>query len=249
MKKVILALIRAFARLLPFSQRSTLAIEFLHPFNYQTDKNREELIKLLEYDNTINVCLSRAACESNGGEHPKHRLMRYADFFSERIVDGESVIDIGCGNGYVALNVASGHPQSKILGIDHNPVNIEAARKKNTLSNLSFILGDFYRDLPREKFDKIILSNVLEHIDKRPEFLKEVIGSTGAREILIRVPLFDRDWKVPLKKELGIESRLDNTHFIEYTQEVFLDEMREAGLKIKHMEIRWSEIWAHLEVA
>jgi hypothetical protein len=62
--------------------------------------------------------------------------------------------------------------------------------------------------------------------------------------MLIRVPLFERDWRVPLKKELGVEWRLDPTHETEYTIESWAQEIEEAGLKVTHQEIRWSEIWA-----
>jgi hypothetical protein len=64
---------------------------------------------------------------------------------------------------------------------------------------------------------------------------------------LIRVPLFERHWSVPLKQELGIDYRLDPTHQIEYTQESFAAEMRQTGLEIVHQEVRWGEIWAELK--
>ena len=62
--------------------------------------------------------------------------------------------------------------------------------------------------------------------------------------MIIRVPLFERDWRVPLKREIGVDYRLDSTHFIEYTQEGFLEELREAKLKATHVEVRWGEIWS-----
>ena len=31
------------------------------------------------------------------GEHPKHKLTRYHDFFIEHIADGAHVLDVGCG--------------------------------------------------------------------------------------------------------------------------------------------------------
>ena len=67
--------------------------------------------------------------------------------------------------------------------------------------------------------------------------------------ILIRVPLFERDWRVPLKQELGVEWRLDPTHEIEYTIESFAEEIAEAGLTVSLQEIRWGEIWAEVSPA
>jgi len=64
--------------------------------------------------------------------------------------------------------------------------------------------------------------------------------------MLIRVPLFERDWRVPLKRELGVEWRLDSTHMTEYTLESFAEEIAGAGLSIIHQEVRWGEIWAEV---
>ncbi|MBP1691228.1 MAG: glycosyl transferase, family 2, partial [Bacteroidetes bacterium] len=43
---------------------------------------------------------------------------------------------------------------------------------------------------------------------------------------------------------LNVEYRLDPTHETEYTLETFAAEMKEAGLLVKHQEVRWGEIWA-----
>jgi hypothetical protein len=58
------------------------------------------------------------------------------------------------------------------------------------------------------------------------------------------VPVFERHWSVPLKRELGAEWRLDPTHKTEYTLETFSEEMAAAGLRILYQEVRWGEIWA-----
>ena len=71
--------------------------------------------------------------------------------------------------------------------------------------------------MPNQKFDVIILSNVLEHIENRIEFLQKI--KNLAPKILIRVPMINRDWITLYKKELGVEWRLDKTHYIEYTLE------------------------------
>jgi hypothetical protein len=70
------------------------------------------------------------------------------------------------------------------------------------------------------------------------------VQRTGAQRVLVRVPLFERDWRVPLKRELGVEFRLDPTHRIEYTHEEFDGEMAAAGLVVEERQVRWGEIWA-----
>jgi hypothetical protein len=62
--------------------------------------------------------------------------------------------------------------------------------------------------------------------------------------VLLRVPVFERDWRVPLKEELGLDYRLDPTHCTEYTLESFSKEMNDARFAVTHQEVRWGEIWA-----
>ena len=55
-----------------------------------------------------------------------------------------------------------------------------------------------------------------------------------------------RSGRVPLKRELDVEWRLDPTHETEYTVESFAEEMAEAGLAVTHQDVRWGEIWAEV---
>ena len=87
---------------------------------------------------------------------------------------------------------------------------------------------------------------MLEHLSKHSIFLSKVWNKVNPKRMLIRVPLFERDWRVPLKKELGVEWRLDPIHETKYTIESWAKEIKEAGLAVTHQEIRWSEIWAEV---
>lgn len=56
--------------------------------------------------------------------------------------------------------------------------------------------------------------------------------------------MFDRDWVPLYKKELGVEWRLDRTHFIEYTEATFKEEIENAGYVIDKINVQFGEIWA-----
>ena len=56
--------------------------------------------------------------------------------------------------------------------------------------------------------------------------------------------MFNRDWMVQFKKDLGIEWRLDNTHFTEYTFNELCAELNMAGIHIIEHEVMWGEIYA-----
>lgn len=180
-----------------------------------------------------------------GGVHTKHRHMRYHDFFVNRIDAADHVLDVGCGVGAVAHDVAE-RAGATVLGVDINPQNIALAQERFAHPRVQYIADDVLTMVPSGQFSVIILSNVLEHLPERPSFLRQLQQNTKSDRFLIRVPLFERDWRVPLKRELGIEWRLDPTHETEYTVESFAQEMAEAQLRITYQEIRWGEIWAEV---
>ena len=207
----------------------------------------EHLKELLLTYGDLRDEIDRCAIRYEGGVHPKHRLMQYHSFFVDRLRSGERVLDVGCGVGAVAFSMANAG--SVVTGIDFNQENIRTAQSRFRHANLRFIVGDATRDLPAGEFDSIVLSNVLEHIEHRPAFLIMLMERIKPLRLLIRVPMINRDWLVPMKKELGLPYFSDASHYVEYTDESFRAEMQEAGLKVLHLQIQWGEIWAEVSAA
>ncbi|MFH1070346.1 MAG: class I SAM-dependent methyltransferase [Candidatus Glassbacteria bacterium] len=250
MKKVLRALLieplALVLRLLPHRVRVNLITEittrtarFCNPV--------ERLRLLFELDNRLYKLQGQASVEYGGGIHSKHRHLKYHDFFIRHTQPGERLLDIGCGNGAMDYDLVTRVDNLKVVGIEIDPANIEYARRHYIHPNLTFIHGDVLDGFPDGRFDVVTLSNVLEHIEDRVGLLRKVCAQLGPKRIIIRVPSFERDWRVPLKEEVGVDYRLDPTHCIEYTEDVFLEEMRQAGLEKIHLETRWGEIWAVLE--
>jgi SAM-dependent methyltransferase len=210
--------------------------------------NPKEALKFLfEFENKLYLLESETSIKYGGGIHTKHKHIKYHDFFVKNIKPDENVLDIGSGNGFLSYDIATKVRGAKVTGIELNEKNVEFACSHYKHDNLSFVKGDILKELPEGKFDVIILSNVLEHIEKRVDFLKNLKQKFSPQRFIMRVPLFERDWRVPLKKELGLDYRLDATHFIEYTKESFLEELAQAGLESKILECRWGEIWCVAE--
>lgn len=184
--------------------------------------------------------ISYLAIKYDNGLHPKHRLIGYHEFFSKNVTKNDRVLDIGCGNGSLVKDVASS--AKSVLGVDIDPKNIEKAKRKNSAENIEYRVADATKDLANEKFDVIIMSNVLEHIDDRVNFLKSI--RSLATKFLFRVPMIDREWVTLLKKELGLDYRLDTTHFTEFTFAQFKDEFEQAGFEIRGHSVQFGEIWA-----
>lgn len=204
----------------------------------------ERLQLLFDLESKLYEQAGRASVAYDNGVHTKHRHINYHQFFIERVQSQSNVLDIGCGNGALTFDVAKHVAAVRIVAIDLNARNIEQARKKFSHPQIQYICGDVLKDLPQAHFDQIIMSNVLEHLPERVAFLQELIKLYRPKSILIRVPVFERDWRVPLKEELGIDYRLDQTHFIEYKKGEFENEIAIAGLEIKEKIINWGEIWA-----
>lgn len=214
---------------------------------------------LMALDTNLYWQHGESAIEANGGLHPKHRLMDYHRFFTTNITRGERVLDLGSGIGELACKIA-GETGAHITGMDWEPKNVARANaraKELNLPNLSFIVGDITKDditgvlapqagtLTESKpIDVIILSNVLEHLMDRPQLLRHWTKLHHPDRFLIRVPMYDRDWRTPWKEELDIEWRLDLTHFTEYTHHSFREEMELAGLAIRSLYVQWGEIYA-----
>ena len=59
--------------------------------------------ELLQIDTDVTGLINETAITYGGGVHAKHRLMRYHDFFVDRIRPGERVLDIGSGTGVLAM--------------------------------------------------------------------------------------------------------------------------------------------------
>ena len=207
---------------------------------------RQGLARLFAVQDALEHVVNERAMVFGQGEHPKHKLTRYHDFFVEHIADGAHVLDVGCGYGAVARSIALARPNAQVIGVDYDKGQLAQARASDNPINLSFIETDATKSVPPGPWDVVVLSNVLEHISDRPGFLSALIATTGAKQFLIRVPLFERDWKMPMRRVVGANYYSDPDHKIEPTQAEFRDETARAGLTIDELSTPWGEIWAVL---
>jgi 2-polyprenyl-3-methyl-5-hydroxy-6-metoxy-1,4-benzoquinol methylase len=180
-----------------------------------------------------------ALWDAPDGLHPKHRLTDYHDFFVQRIFRGQTVLDLGCGNGAVAADIAR-LTGARVIGIDKDAYSIIQAQERCRDTGAEFICADaLTAALPPA--DVVVLSNVLEHLDGRKEFLKGLRTHLRPKLLLVRVPQYERHWLVPYAQELGLDTRLDQTHHIEHRQEEILAELAAAGWQVRFIEARWGE--------
>jgi SAM-dependent methyltransferase len=114
------------------------------------------------------------------------------------------VLDLGCHEGQMSIYIAE--KATQVVGIDYNAVAIAEAQKAYQRDNLSFHCMEAYDYLTttKTKFDVLILSHILEHLDSPDEFIQKFSGFFDF--VYIELPDFDktllnhyrRDFKLPL---------------------------------------------------
>jgi SAM-dependent methyltransferase len=202
----------------------------------------EGLRRLLVLDDVLEGRIDALAIELDDGVHAKHRLTGYHDFFVEHVRSDERVLDVGCGKGELAYDVAA-RTGAEVTGLDVDAAKLAFARQRFHAPGLEFVEGDALVWEPDEPYDVVILSNVLEHIAPRVDLLRRLRETTGAQRFLIRVPSAERDWIVPLRRELGLSHFSDPTHETEYTEASLNAELAAAGLVPSDLVQRWGELW------
>ncbi len=99
-----------------------------------------------------------------------------------------SVLDLGCGTGLqLTWPLALAHPETRFLGIDADERSIEYARGACVAPNLSF--APLAQLRPGERFDLIIASEVIEHVELPAAFLRDLAARLAPRgRILLTLP-------------------------------------------------------------
>jgi SAM-dependent methyltransferase len=189
------------------------------------------------------------ACELNDGIHPKHGILKYKEWFLSKISENWTVLDIGSGNGLLPFMLSQ--KAAFVYGIDISKEHVRIAESHHAKNNIQYFCADATRFNYHQcrPIHCVTLSNVLEHIENRIDFLKTLIEKIHWADIdnkyfLIRVPMIDREWIVLYKQQLGVDYRLDPTHHIEYTYEEFEKELNRADIDITSYHIRFGEIYA-----
>ena len=229
--------------IIPFNLRRLL-FKSMFVVESRISNKKNALSNLFLIYDDLDLIINETATRYGEGEHPKHSLTKYHDFFVDNILPGSTVLDIGCGYGAVSSSIADRVDDVSVVGIDLDANKIKQAIEFNSRKNIKYICADATKESIKDKCEIIVLSNVLEHIGNRVEFLASLRKIYSPKLCLIRVPHFDRHWHIPMREALGINYFSDPTHYIEHTLDEFSTEVELSGYAIQEHKLVWGEIWA-----
>jgi SAM-dependent methyltransferase len=172
--------------------------------------------------------------------HPKHLLGSQSQYWYLQHLDPQDIVlDVGCGNAMHTLACAA--KCREIYGFDYDPRQLQIGRAKaesEGISNTYLFEGDaeVRWDFPDGYFDKVLLLDVLEHLNQRDFVFQEAKrGLKDDGRLLLSVPNRETSWK-KLRREAGLFAYADEDHKVEYTQEEIRRELACNGFVCDSLE-------------
>jgi ubiquinone/menaquinone biosynthesis C-methylase UbiE len=103
------------------------------------------------------------------------------DFFISNMSDVKgSALDIGCGSGRLAFELAKHY--KTVVGIDNSNEMLAIAQEKRSASNIEYLLMDANRISLDQEFDFIASASTFHHLDDLPltlESIKHLLNPDG----------------------------------------------------------------------
>jgi len=132
-------------------------------------------------DDSQSPCDARQAglAHHHRGKSSEHLVDKPAILAALDIEAGQTVLDAGCGTGYMAKEFSAlVGPAGQVHALDPDEVGIERLRREAEGTNISARVGDITADtgLPAAAFDLVYLSNVVHGFspDRMEGFAAEV---------------------------------------------------------------------------
>lgn len=132
--------------------------------------------------------LSQEQYENLYNEHPRiHALTDNSSKCIQAILhhlSGKTVLDVGCGSGYLLSLIRKSNPELSCRGFDITSVNLIA----DDLQKLDVDFGDLsHLPYPDSSFDTVVCTHVLEHVLSIQQCISELRRVTK-RKLIIVVP-------------------------------------------------------------
>ncbi|MDA2934694.1 class I SAM-dependent methyltransferase [Acidobacteria bacterium AH-259-D05] len=120
----------------------------------------------------------------------------------EKLEEGATVADVGCGCGQSTVAIAKAYPKSKIMGIDNDAKSIERARKlaqENQVSNAEFLCAPAEEIAGEQKYDLICSFDCIHDMIDPLGTLKAIREALAGEGVYV--------WSEPNASEKPLENR------------------------------------------
>lgn len=111
---------------------------------------------------------------------------KYLQTFDDAVQGAETVLDVGCGSGFITNFLARRYPNIHFDAIDFSE-SIEYARsisKSCSLYNVNYQKENFLDWQSNKKYDVVICNGVLHHIPKHEEALEKLKSLTNDKLVI-----------------------------------------------------------------
>ena len=119
------------------------------------------------------------------------------------IVDGDRVLELGCGWGSLSLWMAGRFPRSRITTVSNSRTQkeyIDAQARERGLANLEVITCDVNRlELPSGEFDRVVSVEMFEHMRNYEQLLNRISRWMKPRATLFVHIFTHRDYAYPFE--------------------------------------------------
>ena len=161
-----------------------------------------------------------------------HRRLR--EIYRSIIPAGQRVLEIGCGAGDLLAAVAP----AVGVGVDFSPRMVEVAAARHT--GLRFVVADAHDLALGEKFDFIILSDLLNDVWDIQRVL-EVVHRHAAPSTRIVLNFYSRLWEAPLRlvKSLGLSRPILPQSWVTLPDVANLLALADCEIVKRSVEILW----------
>jgi SAM-dependent methyltransferase len=176
---------------------------------------------------------NRIASETAGTliPHQKNYICQESiNYIKTELNKKNTVLDLGCAAGGITKKISPF--VQKIIGIDYNQTLIDQAKKINSHKNIEYIISDIFDYLKKnKKFDILILSHILEHLNNPLTFLKKI--KSRFTKIYIEIPDNDSDQRSHTRHQLKVDTFYnDSDHIYEFTRNTFENLLKNSRLQI-----------------
>jgi len=116
---------------------------------------------------------------------PYARHLRRIIFAMVQPLQFETVLDVGCGQGSLLADLHTIFPRAGLYGTDFSPTSIVKARQR--LPHGEFLVMDLTQKALNRKFDLVVCTDVLEHIEDDITALSNLARMTNSYVLIATV--------------------------------------------------------------